>query len=663
MNYCTSAGRHRLLLFSAIFKNNWLKREPKHLAEMPAHPTSCDNCRRSKKKCTANIAPDMSYIVCERCVRLEIPCTYDIKTHLLHIAAHANKQSGSSPALMEDGLFSSCIAPLGQEHIPLSQPLEHYLQALSTPFVDYDYENGQLEDPDLIPTAADFQVVHTDLSKRPCALSYDADKLLHKFFSLPPVLRYCVFHLFSFCIITKVHFRLTLCVVSAILSGLQDLSVSYYLRARKALIRAAEQGPTFELAQSYYFLSLFANMKGETIVSRKFLTGCLDLIVELKLDVDPDDSPWLHHLNLTPREKEERRRLFWANYWSLVRAQACSPDPITIELSCHRMKQPSNINDPYPIFASAGARQWDCQVYALIGQIKRYYSAPPASVQDLFSSKHVIALQETLINLQSCIPVEFLLLSASSQTATRDEEDRFINQIITSQGSLFVLTMGFFSAISILHRPLLFLTHLPSHQPQYLSTTHHALIVNAIHQTIEAAHRITGIAFFLASIEETLNNGVWDTRLPKEHYGLFFHQEFFSIFEAAVVYWFATCRMAPVWRVFVDLERGVAVERVRRVMTTLRFMADVVGLTNLEPLAVCVEAMVEEMEGRGVGEEGEREVGFQPKIIGDVGGEDGVGAVYDPWGFMGLLGMQVGGGLRWRGRSEDSWRLFWKLNA
>ncbi|ORY39143.1 hypothetical protein BCR33DRAFT_720381 [Rhizoclosmatium globosum] len=35
----------------------------------------------------------------------------------------------------------------------------------------------------------------------------------------------------------------------------------------------------------------------------------------------------------------------------------------------------------------------------------------------------------------------------------------------------------------------------------------------------------------------------------------------------------------------------------------------------------------------------------------------------EPLAFMGLLGTQVSDGIRWKGRSEESWRLFWKLNG
>ncbi|ORY44921.1 hypothetical protein BCR33DRAFT_716836 [Rhizoclosmatium globosum] len=638
---------------------------------MSPHSNSCYTCRKRKKKCITRLAPDLAFLPCERCARLDIQCVYDQKTQedLRLFGPKANQSeihfqmsldqnqeqdqekvlSGTTwpqypvsqvPALVSQTLSSA----------PIARTLEQYIQVIEAPLVNYDTDAMEMEDPDLMATLDDFQIVAKETIKHPCVLSYDADKLLNKFFSLPAVL------------------RLTLCVVSFYMSGLKDISVSYYLRARKALIRAAEseQGPTFELVQSYYFLSLFSNMKGQPVISRQFLTGCLDLIVTLRLDIDPDDSPWLHHLNLTAREKEERRRLFWANYWSLVRAQACSPDPITIELSCYRMKGPTMIYDPHAIFAPALVRHWDCRVYALIGQIKRHYATPPAITEELLTSKSISTLQNALFHLRSCIPDEHFLASQFPMHLTREEEDRFLAQTFTAQESLFVSTMGFYSAVSILHRPILFLTCLTSCRPQYISSANQSIIVNSVVQCIEAAHRITSVGFFLASIEETTNNGKWDPRIPQQFYRICSHQEFFSIFEAAVVYWFVICRMQPVWYSFFEIDAAILLERVQKIKTTLRLVADY-GVTSLEPLAVCVEAMVKEIEdiidGRGLVTTFEQlELGLEVKPIGDTTDMAASAPVQDLWGFMGLLGMQVGRGVSWKGRSEESWRLFWKLS-
>ncbi|ORY47663.1 hypothetical protein BCR33DRAFT_735851 [Rhizoclosmatium globosum] len=34
----------------------------------------------------------------------------------------------------------------------------------------------------------------------------------------------------------------------------------------------------------------------------------------------------------------------------------------------------------------------------------------------------------------------------------------------------------------------------------------------------------------------------------------------------------------------------------------------------------------------------------------------------EPHSHLGLLGLDIAGGVRWKGNSEPAWRLFWKLN-
>ncbi|KAJ3286260.1 hypothetical protein HDU79_006606 [Rhizoclosmatium sp. JEL0117] len=36
--------------------------------------------------------------------------------------------------------------------------------------------------------------------------------------------------------------------------------------------------------------------------------------------------------------------------------------------------------------------------------------------------------------------------------------------------------------------------------------------------------------------------------------------------------------------------------------------------------------------------------------------------ILEPKALLGLLGMELGGNIRWKGRKEESWRLFWKLH-
>ncbi|KAJ3016832.1 UNVERIFIED_CONTAM: hypothetical protein HDU68_012007 [Siphonaria sp. JEL0065] len=98
------------------------------------------------------------------------------------------------------------------------------------------------------------------------------------------------------------------------------------------------------------------------------------------------------------------------------------------------------------------------------------------------------------------------------------------------------------------------------------------------------------------------------------------------------------------------------------------------------PILACVEAMVLEMDQRQWQKHVEFEYGkvLDEVVLGmnvvsldddDNGGEDASIQVLEretiePHCYLGLLGMDVGGGrVRWKGPMEESWRLFWKLYA
>ncbi|ORY49406.1 hypothetical protein BCR33DRAFT_713741 [Rhizoclosmatium globosum] len=77
-----------------------------------------------------------------------------------------------------------------------------------------------------------------------------------------------------------------------------------------------------------------------------------------------------------------------------------------------------------------------------------------------------------------------------------------------------------------------------------------------------------------------------------------------------------------------------------------------------------MEAMVGEIErrvggGAGLVNTGGLELAMNVASIGSNVEE----AKKEPWAFMGLLGLEVAGGIRWKGRNEEGWRLFWIRNG
>ncbi|ORY21762.1 hypothetical protein BCR33DRAFT_797584 [Rhizoclosmatium globosum] len=93
----------------------------------------------------------------------------------------------------------------------------------------------------------------------------------------------------------------------------------------------------------------------------------------------------------------------------------------------------------------------------------------------------------------------------------------------------------------------------------------------------------------------------------------------------------------------------------------------------LSPVVQCLIAILEEIDYikyRGQQDDVTKvaddieglELGMQVLSIGASKGQRPE-KVIEPYVFLGLLGLKVAGGIRWKGRSEESWRLFWKLNG
>ncbi|KAJ3061275.1 hypothetical protein HDU99_005611, partial [Rhizoclosmatium hyalinum] len=69
------------------------------------------------------------------------------------------------------------------------------------------------------------------------------------------------------------------------------------------------------------------------------------MCVELRLNTDPDDSPWLYALNLSPRQKEERRRVCWSVVVRYAWNMALLNDEMSFDIDCSNLKAPSAVYD------------------------------------------------------------------------------------------------------------------------------------------------------------------------------------------------------------------------------------------------------------------------------------------------------------------------------
>ncbi|KAJ3294060.1 hypothetical protein HDU79_011497 [Rhizoclosmatium sp. JEL0117] len=533
------------------------------------------------------------------------------------------------------------------------QSLQLQMQAMETSLLDQEASNWEIQDPDLMPTVKDWNLCYRYLTKGgtlpyPQSISHDAESFMLNFFSLPPVYRHVLIK----------------CAVFAQVFLLREEALSYYKRARKAFLKIGFI-PSMEDFHASLFAAHFAYISGQPVIAMQFLKSGIAMIKQMKLHIDPDDSPWLFHLNLSERQKEDRRRAFWTwfSIFNLLQA-VCNHDTYLIDdvIECDKMHPPSQVYDPYPIFTPTPTRQAECRVLQFMVKIKKWFAVPPSNIQTLITDQHTSEYSAKVYSIQGSAPLEVVLHTQRLDAINQNEETTFINKIISSGDERVVsMNMAFETAQSVIHRPILFVTSLKSHHPLLLSPIFRHPISNAITKCVEAALRVST----LSELSKTLRK--LKLELTPVNYSIE------SFFECFVVIWFVTCKMDPAWWEFTETRIHDAVGLRMR----LEDMAQ--SVRNLEngpagggyftPILACMNSMLREIDhvhefGRVSTKDGVSEIELGMRTV-SIGGVDDIqeSQATEPYVLLGLLGLEVAGGIRFKGRSEDSWRLFWKLNA
>ncbi|ORY39085.1 hypothetical protein BCR33DRAFT_417701 [Rhizoclosmatium globosum] len=309
----------------------------------------CTQCHLCKSRSSAR--------PCSFCDSLSNPTKVDTQSQLL-----LSEWLMKTPSYLP--LFPSTPPQLSasfKQNGVLFQPL--YLQNTLSTYEIKEESIGPLdiEDRDLLPTLEDFELVYNDLTRNgtiwpPSMFSFDAESFLVNFYSAEPA------------------FRLIQCATSAFYAfppKPETVQLSYYKRAKKAIDRIATRKPTFQSVQAYYAIYGFAYDKGQPLVALEFLQKAMSAMIELRMDFDPDNSPWLLPLNLTSRQKEERRRTFWVIYRQAVYEKAVSFTEMRILIDITAMKTASNIIG-HELESSAVelALKWDAMILNQIALIK-----------------------------------------------------------------------------------------------------------------------------------------------------------------------------------------------------------------------------------------------------------------------------------------------------
>ncbi|KAI9351353.1 hypothetical protein BDR26DRAFT_850916 [Obelidium mucronatum] len=219
---------------------------------------------------------------------------------------------------------------------------------------------------------------------------------LDTFFQQPPALR----HAF--------------CAVAALMQIPRlpsEISLSYFTRARRAL--SLEFHPSVKSLQALVFMTTYALLAyGDQAVGRTYFVQGIAMLLELRLHIDPDESPWLFHLNLSETDKEDRRILFWVIFYSCRMVQLnyrvplpkLQPQGVKFAKKVSAFRR-SNCSPSTPVATVCYlAMILDC-----LSQICDIYLQPPLSVDALLESEQIMSLDLALKVLKTTIPSNLLL--------------------------------------------------------------------------------------------------------------------------------------------------------------------------------------------------------------------------------------------------------------
>ncbi|KAJ3292414.1 hypothetical protein HDU79_001440 [Rhizoclosmatium sp. JEL0117] len=395
------------------------------------------------------------------------------------------------------------------------------------------------------------------------------------------------------------------------------------------------------------------------------------MVKELALDVDPDDSADSLVKLMIPREKEERRRIFWSFYEVLTSNAAVSPSYTKLDISGDSVKAPSQVLDPHSVFRSDNVVHHTANIFNLIASIKQAWAATPLSISDVFNMITDSCLRDQFDTVITSIPQQYLLLSETLFSDINIEGPRYLQQIKTSNTYVTELNLIYHSSISVFHRPVMFLSALPSCHPSKLNPRDREVLATAINKCIESALRILSIFDFICF---TLYTAGIDVLPPEDRWMHRVYTDAYPLFEAVVCLWFASCRMDPAWYTLTHFSTEFNSPKLRQRLEWLVGAYPALEVGAVTPIFKAMSLILVDLQH--VAEVG-RDYVFNTSIVDGVEAltlgmrvmavgvtqEDESAPVIDPYCYLGLLGMEIGKNIRWRGQTEDSWRLFWKLKA
>ncbi|KAI8612943.1 hypothetical protein BC830DRAFT_1230860 [Chytriomyces sp. MP71] len=642
---------------------------------MPPAPTPrkrsrpCDRCRAHRKKC------DEVQPTCARCFEANANCRYDFLDPIRHSVRHSTPDSLST--LVGEELLKSPPSPQKNGKSPFSfhpgsiphQPAPVIAQILdaSDAAILEDTVSGveqwSLMDPDLLPTLEDFILVKTMFETRgpthPLLQLFNAHYILDHFYFLAPPL------------------RLALCAKAAHLD-FEDLRItssllfSYFRRTRRAIMRVLHI-PSLGTIQALHLLKNLANATGQSAFAVIIMRHTVDMLLQLRMDVDPDNHSTRCHLPLA--RKEEYRLWFWVIAQAALIAEANGLHSFMRPIDVTSVKQQGrNV-----------VRASVCERQDIIVRIRRMFSVAPSSVLSLLFPDGWSELALLLGQTQTTCVLFPHHSYAKCLHVLQDALKRSFYEV----EKILEDSLTFFASVCMLHRPRLYLfSHLHPQSPYIQDLNCAEALCHSLETCIEASSQIVNIAQLLLSITNYLPST--DIHLPNStpHKLLEPHDLHWNLglplFEAAIALWTLECKVSPTWRsrfAFsggpISLPNSSAVrEGLQVLLETLKLIDSVLqghpgtfraaGETTrqnyVSPMILCMEAMLLEIESAQEGVLIENvEIAMTVLSLANDGRDDLYQVQNDaaPVAYMGLLGFQVMGGIKWKGSLEASWKDFW----
>ncbi|KAJ3245877.1 hypothetical protein HDU78_008468 [Chytriomyces hyalinus] len=245
--------------------------------------------------------------------------------------------------------------------------------------------------------------------------------------------------------------RLTICAIAAFMQFPRLSSkkcASYFLRAKRAVL-------------------LFALASGQSVVGEHFFIRAVQMLRDLRMDVDPDFSPWLAPLNLSEYDKEERCVIFWNIYHSLKLVQIAASQRSQLLLDSRNMKLLPSVAGHMPEKHSTFNQTVICHLSAMLDLIhlaKAHYQNAPLNALEIIIPSTWSALAQRLTTMQqntlrhltvsvsdnNLAPIVSAISSTIPQHLATSTDTTLFLPIIS-------VSLLYHAAICILHRPQLYL--------------------------------------------------------------------------------------------------------------------------------------------------------------------------------------------------------------